>query len=256
MTYLERHPSAPLARFVESIWYTSGYDLAHRYERVFPNGRLQIIINLGHDGIHVGDNLMESMLVTGIQSKFMIIDTSDLAEMMGIVFRPTGFYSLFNIPASELENRHAPLSVLKDLRLQLQEAATPSAKLTLLECILKRLTTRARAIHPCVQYALGCVPAIGVAELSRATALSPRRLCQLFNEQVGTTPKHYCRIQRFQRTIRQLNHCLPVRWTELALDCGYFDQSHFIHDFTEFSGITPGDYRSTKAIWMNHRPLV
>jgi AraC-like DNA-binding protein len=30
-----------------------------------------------------------------------------------------------------------------------------------------------------------------------------------------------------------------VRWSELALACGYYDQSHFINEFRAFSGVTP-----------------
>ncbi len=28
-------------------------------------------------------------------------------------------------------------------------------------------------------------------------------------------------------------------WAQLALDCGYFDQSHLIHDFQDFAGSAP-----------------
>jgi AraC-like DNA-binding protein len=33
-----------------------------------------------------------------------------------------------------------------------------------------------------------------------------------------------------------------VDWAQIAVDCGYFDQSHLIHDFVEFSGVTPSEY--------------
>ena len=37
-----------------------------------------------------------------------------------------------------------------------------------------------------------------ITTLTRDIGVSPRRLSQLFREQIGVSPKLYCRIQRFQ----------------------------------------------------------
>jgi AraC-like DNA-binding protein len=72
--------------------------------------------------------------------------------------------------------------------------------------------------------------------------LSQRRFIAVFRDQVGLTPKVYCRIQRFQRILDRVAYASHVDWLETALACGYFDQSHFIHDFCEFTGLRPTDY--------------
>ena len=43
----------------------------------------------------------------------------------------------------------------------------------------------------------------------------------------------------------------------LALECGYYDQSHLIHDFREFSGLSPTEYlqRRHAPVKENHLPL-
>jgi AraC-like DNA-binding protein len=55
-----------------------------------------------------------------------------------------------------------------------------------------------------------------------------------------------------------------VDWGQLALEQGYFDQSHLIRDFVEFSGLSPADYLrrlhefrkdGTDPIKFNHLPL-
>jgi len=33
-----------------------------------------------------------------------------------------------------------------------------------------------------------------------------------------------------------------MRWANLALRCGYYDQSHFINDFRSFSGLSPLEF--------------
>jgi len=43
------------------------------------------------------------------------------------------------------------------------------------------------------------------------------------------------------------NRGRPVNWTGVALDCGYFDQAHFIHDFRSFAGLTPTVYQSART---------
>jgi len=66
------------------------------------------------------------------------------------------------------------------------------------------------------------------------------------------TPKQYCRIRRFQRALTMTNRGRPVDWTGVALDCGYFDQAHFIHDFRSFAGLTPTAYQSARTAFQNH----
>jgi AraC-like DNA-binding protein len=69
------------------------------------------------------------------------------------------------------------------------------------------------------------------------------------------SPKLYCRIQRFQRTVQQLHRGVDIPWAELALACGYYDQSHFANDFRAFSGISPTTYTNSNRPWSNHIAL-
>ena len=41
-------------------------------------------------------------------------------------------------------------------------------------------------------------------------------------------------------------------WAALAADCGYYDQSHFSHEFREFSGLTPTGYHQVRTVFQNH----
>ena len=91
-----------------------------------------------------------------------------------------------------------------------------------------------------------------VRETARQIGWSERRFSQVFREEVGLAPKVWCRIQRFQRAVRQLHAGADIRWAELALDCGYYDQSHFANEFRAFSGVDATTYSARRTLWANH----
>jgi AraC-like DNA-binding protein len=62
-------------------------------------------------------------------------------------------------------------------------------------------------------------------------------LIEVFKTEVGLTPKLFYRVQRFQRILALMRRVSAPSWSRLALDCGFFDQSHLIRDFVEFSGL-------------------
>ena len=92
----------------------------------------------------------------------------------------------------------------------------------------------------------------GVKEVAAETGRRERYLSQVFRERVGLSPKAWCRVQRFQRAVRELHRGADVRWAELALECGYYDQSHFANEFRAFSGIDATTYTVGKTVWANH----
>lgn len=82
-------------------------------------------------------------------------------------------------------------------------------------------------------------------------ALSQKRFIQVFHEEVGMTPKLFCRVRRFRR----IHRAGRVDWAQTALDCGYYDQAHFINDFRAFSGLSPTAYLDQRSDQPNHVPL-
>jgi len=116
--------------------------------------------------------------------------------------------------------------------------------------LLARLNERLQ-LNTAVRYALqefARRPEIPrVQELAHEAGLSRRRFSQLFRVQVGLTPKLYCRLQRFQNTLRLIASVTSVDWAELALAAGYYDQAHFAHEFRDFSGLSPSAYLASPS---------
>jgi len=78
--------------------------------------------------------------------------------------------------------------------------------------------------------------------------VTPRHLERQFKQAVGISPKRLARITRFQRALRMFEQLdSPQRGTHTAATCGYADQAHFIHDFSEFAGCAPGAHLLRRA---------
>lgn len=180
---------------------------------------------------------------------------------MGVTFRPGGTAPFFRLPAHELCDADIPLEFLWDraraarLREQLLAAATPAATLDILEHTMAQ-TWQSRTVDPAIAFALDAFDAgsqtVNIPAVADRIGLSPKRLVERFKAAVGMPPKRYCRILRFQRALVCTQRGRSLDWTRIALDCGYFDQAHFIHDFRAFSGITPTGYDAGRTQFRNH----
>jgi AraC-like DNA-binding protein len=86
-----------------------------------------------------------------------------------------------------------------------------------------------------------------IAELAGDLGVSSRHLRRVFTDTVGVAPKEFARMVRLQRALG-LSHA-PATWTERAVAAGYYDQAHFIADFRDLVGTTPGRFSNGAARW-------
>lgn len=80
--------------------------------------------------------------------------------------------------------------------------------------------------------------------LSAGYGLSERYMEKLFMNLVGITPRAFFSVYRFNKSL-DLVLSSGRKLTSIAYDCGYYDQSHFIKEFTKFTGITPFEARAS-----------
>jgi AraC-like DNA-binding protein len=271
---LFRHyiPRAPLSNFIEMLWYYDGYAQPHAKERLMPTGTTELVINLRADQIRVYDrhdtrigHTFKGAVVCGPHSEFFVIDTDEQTSVIGVHFKPGGIFPFLKLPADELHNQHVGLDDLWDpvvtdaLRTQLLEAPTPETKFRVLESALLSQMSQP-ASHPAVAFALSYfhdIPHLAkMADVTSKIGFSQRTFIRRFSEEVGLTPKAFCRVRRFQRVLKLIHDAHEVDWLDVSLSCGYFDQAHFIHDFRAFAGINPTTYILQKTPHLNHVPLV
>lgn len=237
-----------------------------------PNGESSLVINLRDDPIRIYDchdidryETYGHSLISGARSQSFVIDTDAQERVIGIQFQPGGAYPFFKAPASEFENSDIPVETLwrsasNELRERLLAAKTLDQMFSLVEQYLLCQLVRPLELHPAVAFALDnfcrSPHQATVAAVLNKIGLSHRRFIQLFHNQVGLTPKTFCRVRRFQRVLHSVHGQREVEWSQIALDSGYYDQAHFIHDFQSFSGFTPSAYLARATEHLNHVPLI
>jgi AraC-like DNA-binding protein len=280
-------PAPPLASFIRCFWYWEGapHHLSaptvdapgsptpkpHARERLMPNGEASIVFNLRDEEMRLYDaddprRFVSCGLVglTGARTNCFAIDTASEDRVVGIQFQPGGTFPFFRVPARELANSAMPLELLwrgaaAEIREQLLAAESPDAMFALLERNLMAQLVRPLELHPAIHFArrhiCGMPHVATVSGVMESIGLSQRRFVELFHDQMGLTPKAFCRVRRFQRVLQAVHRRKSVDWAQVALDGGYYDQAHFIHDFRGFSGITPAAYLTLATEHLNHVPI-
>jgi AraC-like DNA-binding protein len=267
-------PHPALSGFVEDLWLYDGYVSAHDRERILPSGTFELVLNLRENELRIYGaaeaercRRFSGAVISGPYAGYFCSDAAEEVSIMGVHFRPGGAFPFLGFPAGELSNAHIDLAEIwkghaEDLRAQLVEAACPIERFRLLERNLFEHLVQPLEHHPAVSIALDAHSRRGAStrtrELARACGLSERRFIDVFRLEVGMTPKLFDRVRRFHRTLGKLGACQGVDWAALAAANGYFDQSHLIHDFREFTGICPMDYvgriRSLQTLGAHAKP--
>ncbi|MFP5228642.1 MAG: DUF6597 domain-containing transcriptional factor [Acidobacteriota bacterium] len=263
-------PAPPLASLVRCFWYWETAPLPHARERLMPSGEASIVFNLRDDEMRLyeADDLDRYTscgvaALTGPRTGCFAIDTACEDRVIGIEFHPGGTFPFFRAPAGELANQSIPLDCLwpaaREIREQLLAAPSVDAMFAILERALLTHMVRPLELHPATEFARTSIcraPHVAtIAAIVDRIGLSQRRFIEIFRDQVGLPPKAFCRVRRFQRVLRSVHRQDRVDWAQVALDGGYYDQAHFIHDFQSFSGMTPATYLAHATQHLNHVPL-
>jgi len=254
------------------MWYWDGYVQAHGQERLLPDGSMTIAINLGEQRISRYPDAPPgcyasavTQVICGARSTYMVADTANMITTFGIQFKPGGGFPFLPMPASEFNDQCIALEDVfglgvRNLRERLLECATPPQKFAAAESWLLALAIKPLEKHPAVEYATRqFVHGLILQPLSSVLdriGYSQRHFNQLFSGEVGLTPKRFLRVRRFQSVIQSIPADKPFTWADVALRCGYYDQSHFAHEFRSFCGLTPAAYLSHRTPHLNHVPVL
>jgi AraC-like DNA-binding protein len=253
---LSRCPGPPLDSAIRCVWHYSGSTTQTRCrERVLPNGRFQLVLNLS----------TRAATISGLRTHHVVVDAAALQCAMGVVFRAGGATRFFEGSALDFYGRAVPLASVwgpKTGRLldRLGDETSVQKRLAILEAgltdVWRQRDGKNRRVPAFVEHALRTFHATPtmktIADVSREVGWSRRWLTQSFAKSVGMVPKKYCRLLRFQHVVRQVESGRWINWAELAIASGFCDQAHLAHEFRAFSGLTPEGFLRAHRPFANH----
>lgn len=271
MIFHHHIPEYPLQLFVESFIYYRDFNPVHNVDRFLPDGNVHLIIDLTENPKYIYDNeslqpvqICRNSWFSGIRSKAITIPSGKESELMIVNFQKGKAYPFVSGPFYEWTDLVVDACQvfgpsIHEIREKIQE--TPEIRLKFLrmeDYLLDGFKSRME-INPCVNYAVQRIlqlpNQLSIEDLMYKTGYSQKHMTRLFKDQVGLTPKAFMNVIRFQKTIQEIASGKPIQWTNLAADCGYYDQAHFIHEFKHYSGFTPNQYQKQVYEFLNYIPV-
>lgn len=259
MYYRKFAPPAHLTPYVECfyVWERSPIIADSITVESPPSGYASMIFNYGTPyrvlSQKLNGELVPTAFLTGQATRSYQLQLSGTVGMVGIVFRPAGLSTLFGVPLYEFSDERTELravlgSGVDEWQHKIGEAATSAERIAVLEQFLNLQLLHRKAEPDRTDYAANLIVAqqgiVNISELMSDLYVCRRQFERQFLQKVGVSPKYYARIRRVGALCHQLsqNHWQVADWQDVIHQFGYYDQSHFIKDFTEFTGKSPSLY--------------
>jgi AraC-like DNA-binding protein len=230
-------------------------------EPLVPGGRIEMIFNMGSpiDFMVAKDDTREQTIkeahLMGQRGHICYARASGNINLIGIRFKPGGISAFTYLPAAILANELIDAEDVlgkdaKQWKGRLLDKQNEKEQVMLLDQLLTQLAKETGKEWS------SCVNAVDIIRQSASISVNVlcdenesyyKKLERDFLKYIGYTPKHYHRIVRFNRALRQMaldDDSLTV----LSYDNAYYDQSHFIRDFRQFTGTTPKKFKKERHV--------
>jgi AraC-like DNA-binding protein len=186
----------------------------------------------------------------GMRTSRVFLSPGGDIDYLGIQFHPYGLRSFLDFHCINITDSFVEINLLKNklyeaLKPVINEAFSDQQKVEVIE---RRLLNLLAGIdYTPEKYLIAVLDRIEknnglitVRELSDNTGVATRRLNREFERFIGVSPKFYSRIVRFNFFLEKLKLMEKAEnLSDLAYRCGYSDQSHMIHECSDFTGLPP-----------------
>lgn len=243
-----------LHSWVKFIWHFETETEVTVNHKLLPSDSIDIILNrsdliryqIGQDKF-APDNFH----FNGIRDQYGLVLQKGKLKVFGISFHAFGLYPVLRKPLSGCTNQVVDLKSVsenlnQEFELVLQEYTNVEEIVRMLEKALARSflieEPDMKAASILESFSRNC-PNISIGEFCSWQDLNRRTFERLCLKYIGYSPKTLQRIARFRNASNQLmSSSSAEKLTWIAYDNDYYDQAHFIKEFREFSGVSPGRF--------------
>ena len=254
MRYREYSPGGVLKNYVQCYFVCETDTAVYTQDKVFANGFIEIMFNLGADGPQQLNNgsltKQPDIQLWGQTIQPFTFSSFGKHSMFGIRFFTHTAACFFNEPVDLFNDQVIDFNDVAG-----KEAATLHSKLLEAETVYRRIELADEFLQKRLSRfvnkfnKLRLVNSImhdlskddfleNINSVSSRYGISSRYLQKIFLSYSGLSPNLFTKIARFRKSV-QLVADGDSSLTTIAYTCGYFDQSHFIKDFKFFTGSTP-----------------
>lgn len=248
---------------INNIWRITDNNSHLRDELILPKGTAEIIFNFSDPVIYRNDaagvaEKLPAVFINGINTKPFTLSKNGKQDFLGIQLSSPGIRFLFDVPSEEFNNGVFDITLLcKDLcslTSELYEKPFSSQVLSVLNWLNKKISTisdyrhllRAEKLKQMITYRNQTI-----RTLSSEFYLSDRQLRRIAHEWLAMSTEEFVQYNKYLASL-QLLHSSHQTLTQIGLEAGYYDQSHFIREFKSYTGITPSQYRKANRSIPGH----
>ncbi|MBX3256200.1 MAG: helix-turn-helix domain-containing protein [Chitinophagaceae bacterium] len=243
-------PSPQLAAFIAHYYYINEAASSPLLKKKIPDGSIELHIHFG-DPFHIMKQenglISHRSFIQGPLTSFIEIQPGKRTEFIGVKFKPDGFYRFVNGNIKGFANQVIDIRDIWTTHTHLLENEIFSiddmpGRIAIIEKFLSAHlgNSNESRIDYCIENILQKKGITTVKELAGLTCLSPRQLERNFIERTGLSPGYFSRIQKMQFVLQDIEKGKYGNLTDLCYQYEYYDQSHFIKEVANFTGINPG----------------
>lgn len=250
------HPSSALQPYIEHYWYINWQlPVGQCYEQsVIPHPNTHLIF------------LAKNSHIQGICKQKYSYTLTEKGDLIGVKFTPAGFYDFAQqagFTMNDISNVVVDIDKIFDIdvkaaELKVQKLTTPLKKIAYIDQILfssrqpiLKKDNNISFLNSIVADIQANKNLMSVSDIVNKYSISQRQLQRLFAKYIGVNVKWVINRYRIHDALTEIEMNAHVgcdtklNWASLALQLGYYDQAHFIHDFSQLIGQSPKNYQAT-----------
>lgn len=251
-------PPGAGAGLIKCIWRVREYAPLKEKETILPKGNVEIIFNYSTRVRYLNPSFnqdleLPTVFINGINTKPLHLIKHGGHEFIGIQLSSIGLRSLLNVPVRDFNDCVVSATEVYPELLELAEKLYVASSFSdqvafILDWFQRRLScgvenyalSRAQCL---MKLARNPQLANTVSAQCARVGLSRRQLSRFSHEWFGMSTESFFGYQKYLEALDRL-HQSGKSLTEIGLESGYYDQSHFIRQFKFYTGLTPKQYRN------------
>jgi len=260
MKYFTIQPPIALQHYVRCFWvleHEFGPDESSYVYRSIADGCVEMVFHYQSTFDELITDGLPHNWLSGMHfqsSQYRRFETQQSFGIFGAYIYPFAIPLLFGIPSEKTSNEMLGLDIFlgsegRELEEKMMLAGCNNKRAEILSDYLQKRLLKIKnkdiIIATAVKHVICSAETNTVEQLAARFNLSERQFNRKFKEYAGFSPKMYMRLTRLNKAIKQQAANKPL--SRIAYECGYYDQSHFIHDVKTFTGYHPSFYFSGKA---------